>query len=54
MIDARWLNHDEVQLVTAIKLFLREQVAVNLLHTIVFGVANHQTAVQSKMALVPS
>ncbi len=47
MIDASWLNHDEVELVTAIKRFLREQVAVNPLHTIVFGVANRQTAVQS-------
>jgi hypothetical protein len=39
---------------TAIKLFLRELVAVNPLYTIVFGVANHQTVVQSKMALAPS
>ncbi len=54
MIDARWQNHYEVQSVTAIKRFLRERVAVNQLHTIVFGVANNQTNVQSKMALAPS
>jgi hypothetical protein len=41
MIDARWPNHYEVQSVTAMKRFLRERVAVNPLHTVVFGVANH-------------
>jgi hypothetical protein len=54
MINTRLLNHDEVQAVTAIKRLSREGVAVNPLHTIVFGVAKQQTVVQSKMALAPS
>jgi hypothetical protein len=39
------LNHNVVQSVAAVKQFRREWVAVNALHTIVLGVAKHQTVV---------
>ncbi len=38
-------SHNEVQSVAAVKWFRRERVAVNPLHTIVFGVAKYQTVV---------
>ncbi len=54
MINTQQHKYNEVQPVTTIKLFHGKLVAVNPLHTIVFGVVRHQTVLQSKMALAPS
>ncbi len=54
IINTSWMNHDEVQSVTAVKWFCRERVTVNPLHTVVLGVSKDQTVVQCKMALAPS
>ncbi len=43
MVDTRWLKHDKVQAVTAVKVVVnwlrRKRVAVYLLHTFVLGVS---------------
>ena len=49
IIDARRPNHDKVQAMTAMKGFGWKWIAVNPLDTIVFGMTQHQTVIQSKM-----
>ena len=51
IVDARRPNHDEVHSMTSMEHFRRKRIAVNPLHTLVLGVAQHQTIEQSKMAL---
>ncbi len=51
IVDTRRPNHDEVQAMTAIKRLCWKRATVNSLYTTVLGVTEHQTVVQSKMAL---
>ncbi len=53
-IDTLQLDHDHVtvQAMTAVKGFGWKWFAVNLLDTVVFGMTQHQTVIQSKMTLV--
>ena len=51
IIDTRRPNHDHVQAMTAVEGFCRKWVAVNPLGTLVFGMTQHQTVIQSKMTL---
>ncbi len=46
-IDARQPDHDLVQAMTAVKGFGGKWIAVNPLDTIVFGMTQHQTVIQS-------
>jgi hypothetical protein len=48
---ARRPDHDHVQAMTAVKGFGWKWIAVNPLDTIVFGMTQHQTVIQSKMTL---
>ncbi len=50
-IDALQPDHDHVQAMTAVKGFGGKWIAVNPLDTIVFGMTQHQTVIQSKMTL---
>jgi hypothetical protein len=51
IIDARRPDHDHVQAMTAVKGFGGKWIAGNPLDTIVFGMTQHQTVIQSKMTL---
>ena len=50
-IDALQPDHDHVQTMTAMKGFGGDWIALNPLDTIVFGMTQHQTLIQSKMTL---
>ncbi len=54
IIGARRSDHDHVQAMTAVKGFGGKWIAVNPLDTIVFGMTQHQTVIQSKMTLAGS
>ncbi len=51
IIDTLLPNHDNVQVMTAMKGFGLKWITVNQLDTIVFGMTQHQTVIQSKMTL---
>ena len=46
IIDAGWPNHDGVHSMTSVEHFRWKWIAVNPLHTLVLGVAQHQTIEQ--------
>ncbi len=52
IIDIRQSNHDEIQAMTAMKLFAWKQIAVNPVDTFILGMTKHQTIVQCKVTLV--
>ncbi len=51
IIHPQLSDHDHVQAMTAVKGFGGKWIAVNPLETIVFGMTQHQTVIQSKMTL---